>query len=241
MRQTGLQVLSETDEWVVVNKPSGLLTIPDRHNENLPSLHRILQTMYPGILVVHRIDRDTSGLVIFAKTPAAHALLCKQFEDRQVEKWYLAFLHGTPQEMEGSISAPMREHPAKNGTMVVHAKGREAISLYEVKQSFGKFSLVAFKILTGRTHQIRVHAKHIGHPVVCDPLYGNGLPIFLSQIKKKVHLSKAQEQETPLLGRLGLHAWQLHVTDAAGEMQSLEAPLPKDLKALYNQLAKNLG
>ena len=122
--------------------------------------------------------------------------------------------------------------------MTVYRKGKESITEYEVVEGFGLYSWMRFRILTGRTHQIRVHMKHIGHPIACDELYGDGKPLFISQLKHRYKLSQGEEEERPLLNRLALHAAQLGLHGLNGEKISLEAPLPKDLKASINQLTK---
>lgn len=232
-------IIAETNDWIAVNKPSGMLSIQDRHQHELPSAKSWLDSKYGEVLIVHRIDRDTSGLLLFARHAAAHQRLSKAFEQRQVEKKYLGIVLGTPPQTSGSIDAPMAEHPVKKGTMVVHAKGKPALTHYQVQQSFGKYSLVMFEIETGRTHQIRVHAKQMGHPIAADPIYTDGKPVRLSDFKKKVQLGKYETEERPLLQRLGLHAWQLAFTEADGTRVQLEAPLHKDMRALLQQLEKN--
>ncbi len=232
-------IIAETDNWVAVNKPSGLLSIQDRHQHEIPSVRSWLESRYPQVFVVHRIDRDTSGLIIFAKNDIAHKHLSQAFENREVTKNYLGIVVGKPAKENGTIDAAIAEHPAKNGTMVTHAKGKHAITHYTLLQSFGKFSLLSFDIETGRTHQIRVHAKYMGHPIVADPLYNDGRGVFLSDFKRKVKLSKHDEEEQPILNRLGLHAHTLQFTDVDGTAVSLEAPLFKDMRALLNQLEKH--
>lgn len=231
-------IISETEEWIALNKPSGLLSIPDREGKDI-SLKKILQEAYPNIFTVHRIDRDTSGLILFAKNEKAHQYLSKAFEERKTEKIYLGLALGSFLEHKGSIDTPIAEHPNKKGSMIVHRKGKSSFTEYEVLEDFGVYSWVQFQIFTGRTHQIRVHAKNIGHPIACDPLYGDGQPILLSSLKhKKFKLSKNEEQERPLLSRLALHAFQLNFIDIIGKEVRLEAPLPKDLRATINQLQK---
>jgi 23S rRNA pseudouridine955/2504/2580 synthase/23S rRNA pseudouridine1911/1915/1917 synthase len=125
--------------------------------------------------------------------------------------------------------------------MMIHAKGKPAITNYEVLENFKAFTWMQFHILTGRTHQIRLHSKHLGHPIACDTIYGDGKPILLSAIKHRFKLSKQEEEERPILSRMGLHALQLSFTDAAGNTHLFEAPVPKDLKALLQQLRKWKG
>ncbi|HRG25116.1 MAG TPA: RluA family pseudouridine synthase [Chitinophagaceae bacterium] len=230
-------IIAETENWVAINKPSGLLSIPDREGKEV-SLKVLLKEKYGEIFTVHRIDRDTSGLIVFAKNEAAHKHLCKQFEDRHTKKIYQGLVIGSPAQPAGSIEAPLMEHPALNGTMIVHRKGKEALTDYEVLTDFGIFSLLQFRIHTGRTHQIRVHMKDLGYPIVCDPLYGDGKPLLLSAVKSKFKLSKNELEERPILGRLALHAYQLSFTDIDGKIIDLEAPLHKDMRATLQQLAK---
>jgi 23S rRNA pseudouridine1911/1915/1917 synthase len=126
----------------------------------------------------------------------------------------------------------------KKGTMVINRKGKESLTDYEVLQSFGIYSWVKFRIHTGRTHQIRVHMKEVGYPIVADPVYGDGKAVLLSSFKSKFKLSKNEEEERPILGRLALHAWQLKIVAPSGKTLELEAPLPKDLRATLQQLEK---
>ncbi|HEY1113121.1 MAG TPA: RluA family pseudouridine synthase [Chitinophagaceae bacterium] len=231
-------ILLETGDLIAINKPSGLLTIPDRFGKDI-SLKVILKERYGDIFTVHRLDRDTSGLVVFAKTEAAHRHLSQQFEARETRKIYNGLVLGKPFQASGVINEPISEHPVKKGLMTVYRKGKESITEYEVLESFRLFSWMQFRILTGRTHQIRVHMKHLGNPIVCDELYGDGKPVFISQIKHHYKLSKEELEERPLLARLALHASQLTFRGMGGEEISLEAPLPKDLRAVLNQLGKH--
>ena len=149
-------------------------------------------------------------------------------------------MHGTLPQKTGSIDAPIMEHPVFKGQMVINRKGKPSLTDYEEIEALGKYSLIKFKIHTGRTHQVRVHAKHIGHPIVCDPVYGDGKPVLLSSIKKKFKLSKHDEEERPMLNRVALHSYQLKFKDAAEKEYDLQAELPKDMRALVQQLKKNL-
>lgn len=230
-------IVEETTDWIALNKPAGLLSIPDREGKDI-SLKKLLLEKYGNIFTVHRLDRGTSGLILFAKNEDAHKYLSQQFEERQTEKIYQGMVLGTLTDKKGTIDAPIAEHPVKKGLMTVYRKGKEAITDYEVMEDFKIFSWIQFQIHTGRTHQIRVHAKHIGHPIVCDELYGDGKPILLSSLKHKFKLSKDEWEEKPLLGRLALHASSLQFLHVNGEAIKLEAPLPKDLKAVLQQLRK---
>lgn len=230
-------IIFQNDDFVAVNKPSGLLTIPDREGKE-PSLKTVLKEKFGEIFTVHRLDRDTSGLVVFALNERMHKHLSQQFESRETEKIYNGLVLGKPAQTEGVINEPIAEHPIKKGLMTVWRKGKESLTEYDVLESYRLYSWMRFRILTGRTHQIRVHTKHIGHPVACDALYGDGKPVLLSGIKAKFKLSQTDEEERPLLNRLALHSSQLAFKDINGEKVSLEAPLPKDLRATLNQLKK---
>jgi 23S rRNA pseudouridine955/2504/2580 synthase/23S rRNA pseudouridine1911/1915/1917 synthase len=230
-------IVFENADFIALNKPSGLLSIPDRKGTDV-SLKVLLKEKYGEIFTVHRLDKDTSGLIVFAKNEIAHKHLSLQFENRQTKKVYQGLVIGSLMNKKGSIAYPLMEHPALNGTMIVHRKGKESLTDYEVLEDFGIYSWVQFQIHTGRTHQIRVHMKETGHPVVCDGLYGDGKPVLVSSLKSKFKLSKDAEEEKPILNRLALHAFQLSFKDINGKMIELEAPLPKDLRATLQQLSK---
>jgi len=230
-------IVFEDDDFIALNKPSGLLSIPDREGKEV-SLKRLLQEKYDDIFTVHRLDRDTSGLIVFAKNEQAHRHLSIQFEERQTEKIYVGLVVGTPSLKKGTINLPIAENTVTRGTMIIHRRGKEAITDYELLEDFGRYSWLQFRIHTGRTHQIRVHLKDMGHPIVGDTLYGDGKPLLLSSIKNKFKLSKNELEERPLLNRLALHALQLKFTGLSGEKVELEAPIQKDLKASLQQLNK---
>ncbi len=232
-----LDIILENDLFIVINKPSGLLSVPDRIQSE-PSLKDMLLARYANIYTVHRLDKATSGIIVFAKDEATHKQLSQLFETRDVEKYYLGLVHGSLINENGSIDAPIMQHPADNGTMIIHQKGKPSLTDYQVLESFKQFTWLQFRIHTGRTHQIRVHMKHIGNSIACDELYGDGKPVLLSSIKKKFKLSKHDEEERPILGRLGLHSWKLKF-QLNGETYALEAEPPKDLRALLQQLRKH--
>ena len=238
MAKTHLDIVFENIHFIAINKPAGLLSIPDRE-QSQPSLKDMLLAKYGSIFTVHRLDKDTSGIIVFAKDEVTHKYLSQLFESRSVEKYYQAIVHGSPANKAGTIDAPISEDPLHKGLMVVHRNGKPSVTDYEVIEGHKAFSLMQFQLHTGRTHQIRVHSKNIGHPIACDELYGDGKPVLLSSIKRNYKLSKHDEEERPMLGRLALHSYRLKFIDAEGKDVDLIAELPKDMRVLLLQLKKN--
>lgn len=237
-----IDILYEDDDIIICNKPSGLLVIPDRFNSNIPSLGRALEAkMGQKIWIVHRIDRDTSGIICFAKNETAHRYMSQLFQEHEVKKVYTGLVIGRVIEPEGRIEKPIAEHPTIGGKMVVAKKGKSSLTEYKVLEQWALYTLVQFQIFTGRTHQIRVHMQNLGHPLVCDELYGDGKPFMLSSIKKKFRLSDNEETERPLLSRLALHASELAFKKMDGTELTVVAPLPKDISACVKQLNKWAG
>lgn len=234
-----LEILYEDDDMIVINKPPGLLVIPDRFNPALSSLNKLLeQQIKAPVWVVHRLDKETSGVVCFAKNEKTHKHLSLQFQNQETEKYYTGLIIGKIIPEEGSITTPITEHPTIAGKMVTAKKGKASHTDYKTLQQWLLYALVEMQLHTGRTHQIRVHLQSVGHPLICDPLYGDGKPFFLSQIKKKYRLSEKEEEERPLLNRLALHASKLKVKKLNSEILTVESPLPKDIAACVNQLNK---
>ncbi|MCB0515814.1 MAG: RluA family pseudouridine synthase [Chitinophagales bacterium] len=230
------QIVFEDEQILVVNKMPYVLTVPDRFDKHISNLKNLLAEKYGDIWVVHRLDKDTSGLVIFAKTAEAHRHLSIQFEKRQTEKNYLAIVSGTPAENEGSIDAPIAENTTQKGSMRVSKQGKSALTHFKVLATWQQYSLLQVMPETGRTHQIRVHLRYIGHPLAIDPLYGNPQPIFLSSLKKKFQSAKFSEQ-SPLLDRTPLHAFHLmcqHPTN--GQTLEWQADMPHDMTVLLKKL-----
>jgi len=251
MFQFEIPILFEDSQLIVVHKPPGLPVIPGRWDKTEPTLIRevrnSLQARRVGaerslpetLRVVHRIDRDTSGVVVFAKTAIAHSRLCQQFLQRGVKKVYLGVVEGVVGNDRGTVNLPIGIHPRKKGVMQVDLKaGREAITQYEVVERFTDSTLIKVEPKTGRTHQIRVHLHAVGHPLLVDPIYGNRSAIYLSQLKRNFK-PKPGEPEKPLLARLSLHASCLsliHPTE--GKEVTFEAKLPKDMEILIKNLRK---
>jgi 23S rRNA pseudouridine1911/1915/1917 synthase len=238
LAKNNFTIVFENDDFVAINKPAGLLTIPDREQSER-SLKELLINKYGSIFTVHRLDKDTSGLVLFAKHEAAHKYFSRLFEERKIEKYYLGIVHGSPENTSGTIDAPIAEHGVHKGMMTVNRNGKPSQTSYEVLEANPNFSLVSFQLHTGRTHQIRVHSKNIGHPLACDPLYGDGKPVLLSGIKKRFKLSKHDEEERPMINRLALHSYKLVFNNEQNERVELVAEMPKEFRALMQQLKKN--
>src|SRR5882757_8349509 len=224
-------ILFENDDFVVINKSSSTLSILDSMQSET-SIKDVMLDKYGSIYTVHRLDKGTSGVIVFARNEASHKHLSMQFEERSTRKIYNGLVSGQPPTTEGTIEEPIAEHFSNKGMMMTADKGKPAITRYEMLEGFKSFTWMQFHILTGRTHQIRVHMKHLGHPIVCDELYGDGKPVLLSSIKKRFKLSKQAEEERPILNRLALHAFQLNFKDIGGKEHQFQAPLPKDLRAL---------
>lgn len=234
-----LEIIFEDEDYVVVNKPSGVLSIADRHNTELVSIAKLLRERYDTIFTVHRIDKETSGCICFAKNEEAHKYLSMQFEKRSIEKVYLGIVHGSFDQSSGVIEDAIMEHPVIKGKMIINQKqGKPSTTMYQTIENFGTYSLVEFKILTGRTHQIRLHSANLGHPIVCDALYGLTNPVFISSLKKKYNLSKDELEEKPILNRLALHAYKLKFNNEKGQSIEVEAPLSKDMNAMLKQCRK---
>jgi 23S rRNA pseudouridine955/2504/2580 synthase/23S rRNA pseudouridine1911/1915/1917 synthase len=243
-----LDILLNTDDLVAINKPAGLATIPGRA-ESTSALQELAGqlglpssgTGDPRVRVVHRLDKDTSGVLLFAKHTAAQRHLSHQFQNNQIEKEYLALVSNPPTADEGEIDVPMAPHPANPRKMTVTKQGRPARTLWRVEQRFRAFALLRVYPKTGKTHQIRVHLKHAGMPLAVDLLYNPAAPpLLLSNIKRDYRPTRGHE-ERPLIGRLTLHAEKLRFADLSGERIEIAAPLPKDFRAAINQLSKLAG
>ncbi len=227
-----LVIIFENADLIIVDKPAGIVTHPDANHQSDSLVQRVLAHTSlssvglperPG--VVHRLDKDTSGLVIFAKTDEAHHALTKIFADRKIAKYYLALVHGGGKLPDsGTIEAPIDRNPRDRKKMDVSAsdKAKHAISHFTVLQRFPHATLVEVKIETGRTHQIRVHFAAIGHPVVGDITYGNA--------KLDRQLEKTIGKKIP---RLLLHAERLRfVLPGESEEQEFTAEMPEELRLL---------
>jgi len=232
-----IEILFEDDDLLVVNKPAGITVIPERFNTENKSIQAQLETHHGKLFVVHRLDRDTSGVLCFAKNEAAHKNISQQFENRQTQKFYKAFVKGRMEGQFGEIDSPILENPSKLGTMKIHPKGKESLTLFEVEEQFKHAALLLVEIKTGRTHQIRVHFASAEHPLLVDPVYAKTANFLLSAIKKKY--KQTDEEERPIISRLTLHACKLVFMHPKTNTQiTIEAEMPHDLQALLKVLRK---
>ncbi len=243
-KETTLEILHEDDQLVLINKPAGLAAIPGRGETDsvLEKLSRQLNlpckgTTDPRLRVVHRIDKDTTGVMLFAKNLETQRHLSYQFQNNTIKKEYLALVNGKVTSDSGTIDAPLAPHPTQKDRMHVSKHGRPALSDWKIEKRMKRFTLVRVFPKTGKTHQIRVHMAHIGYPLAIDPLYGSWQPIMLSQHKKYYSPTRGEE-ERPLIGRLTLHAHRLTFNHPNGIDLTIEAQPPKDFRATVNQLSK---
>lgn len=241
-----LDILYEDQDLVAINKPPGLVVHPSKghiggtlvnalagHFEQLSSVGGVAR---PGI--VHRLDRDTSGILIVAKTDEAHLALARQWERRSVEKEYFAVVAGVPDRDRDTIDQPIGVHPYQREKMAIrtrHGTSREAVTFYTVLERFEGFATMAVEPHTGRTHQIRVHLAHLGCPVLCDRLYGGRARITLGEIRRS-------DETHAVLERQALHARRLRLAHPrTGASLELEAPLPDDLRHVVEVLRRWRG
>lgn len=228
-----LEVLFEDEHIVVLSKPAGIAVHPGAGrssgtlaNHLLAAYPEMAQVGGPGRPgIVHRLDLGTTGVLVAARTRSAHQALSEAFAERRVQKRYLAIVFGAPKESEGTITAPIARHPERRKEMAVLLNGRHAETGYRVLATAAGVSLLELAPVTGRTHQIRVHCKHIGHPIVGDPVYGEA---------RWRGLEKARQKPSKDFARSALHAWCLELPHPeTGEPCRFEAEVPRDMLRLW--------
>ncbi len=240
-----LDVLFEDDCIIVINKPADLPVHPPKAGRGGTLANALLfhfqklsrpDPIRPGI--VHRLDADTSGVIVCAKDDSAHFKLAKQFEQRTVMKEYLAIVRGRMKQPTGEIDMPIGRHPDHYEMQRVHPEGRSAVTHWEVVEEFKRFSLLRLKPQSGRTHQLRVHLSAINHPIVGDRLYSRKPPLTRSEVEGR----EPEPGEPPLIARQALHAARLEFEHPrSGERVSFEAPLPEDMQRTLEALREAGG
>ena len=245
MKKTPFTLIYADEDMIAVNKAAGLLVAADRWDIEAPRLDLLIQKELPQIAplcqklyAVHRIDKDTSGILLYALNAEAHLALNTAFQEREIKKTYRLLIHGRVQEEQFTVDLPLRaDGDAMHRTVVDKRRGKEAITHFTVLETFRQFSLLEARPVTGRTHQIRAHLAAAGYPIVCDSLYGSGKPVLLSELKQRWRGDVYAEQ--PLIRRLALHAYQLEgIHPRTSEPFSFTAEYAKDFKSTVHQLQK---
>jgi len=242
-----LDIVYEDRHLLVVNKPAGMVVHPGAGVRrgtlahallaHAPSIAAVGGPGRPGI--VHRLDKDTSGLLVVAKTPAAYLKLVDAIARHDVHREYRALVWGEPRDLSARVAQPIGRHPKDRKRMAVTPKGRPAATHYRVLESFGWAALLECRLETGRTHQIRVHLSHLGHPILGDSTYGGG-PRRVLNLPEQVR--KLARDMIGTMPRQALHAARLVFSHpATGEALALEAPLPADFSAALAQLRKSVA
>jgi tRNA pseudouridine32 synthase / 23S rRNA pseudouridine746 synthase len=233
-------VLFLDDPLLVINKPAGLGTLPDGYDPSLPHVKSLLEPEYGRLWIVHRLDKDTSGVLLLARTAAAHRNLNMQFEHGEVEKVYHALVKGEASWEEKTIDLLL--HPngdRRHRTVVDAARGKPALTVLRVLQRFSGYTLLEARPRTGRTHQIRAHLAASGLPLVGDALYGGPPALYLSDL---IPGSSQEADEQPLITRPALHARAagfLH--PASGERLYVEAPYPEEFSVTLGECSLHLA
>jgi len=215
-----LHILFQDDNIIAIDKPSGLACIVERDREK-NNLHSQLSALYPHkIYIVHRLDKEASGIVLFAKNADTHRCLCRQFTEHTVRKTYLALLHGSVAGNSGTIDKPIRQFGSSRVAVDIE-RGKPSVTEYEVIERFRDYTLVRAYPVTGRRHQLRVHFYSIGHPIVGDPLYG---------------LRDTSNKRRATSKRLVLHAEKISFSLPTGEQMIIESSSPE----AFTQFIKSL-
>lgn len=244
-RKQRVEIIHMDEQLLAVNKPSGIPVIPDRWSSKrlhlIDLLERFLQqetgSRQRQVYTVHRIDADTSGLVLLARTPEMHRELSRLFEKQRIEKSYLAIVRGRPKESEGRIDLPLSRSTSGKKLTRVDSNGKPAETHFTLLEAFRNFSLIEARPKTGRTHQIRVHLSSIACPLAVDPLYNPQSTLTIADIKPGMF--PGQQQASALISRLTLHAAHLRFDHPqTGSPIHIEADIPKDFAAALKGLRR---
>jgi len=231
-----MEILYQDDALLVVNKPAGLSTLPDGYNPSLPHIKSVLEQQAGSLWIVHRLDKETSGVLLLARSAEAHRSLNTQFEKHMVSKVYHALVVGTPEWQEKTIRLPLRPNGDRQHRTVIDLQaGKPAVTHLKVLERFGQYSLVEAIPETGRTHQIRTHLSALGLSILGDKLYGKRIN---PRAGEKVR--RFQQGHDPLISltdRMVLHARSLEINHPlTGERQKFTAPYPAEIVAILQQL-----
>lgn len=238
MKHKYYDVLYDDDDIIVVGKQSGVLTIPDRFDKTLPNLRSMLELQFGRIYVVHRLDKETSGIMLFARNTESHKDLNIKFENSEIEKIYHSVVLGYIADDEFYIDIPLRKSPANPNITIPSTRGKPSLTKIRVLERFTIAALLECNLVTGRHHQIRAHCSAIGNPLLVDEIYGGSNSFYLSRIKRKYKLKK-EEEEKPIINRLTLHSFSLRFEHPrTSEEIYFECSYPKDFSALLNVLRK---
>ena len=227
-------ILWENDDYLFINKPPFLSTLEDRVEPT--NVLQLVRTTFPDAQVCHRLDKDTSGVLAVAKNPEAYRHLSIQFEKRQTRKIYHAVADGIHHFDHQLVDAPVAK--LQDGTVKIGRDGKPAQTYFTSLEAFRAHTLLECMPVTGRMHQIRIHLSFLRAPITGDELYGGKL-LYLSAVKRGFNLKKHTEEQ-PLMKRMALHAFSLAFEDQAGETLCVEAPYPKDMRALLRQLGQSV-
>ena len=227
-------ILFENEHYLLVNKPAHVATLEDRNDPS--NMLAMAREYADDAQANHRLDKETSGVLAFAKHPEAYRHLAMQFEKRQVQKVYHAIADGLHDFKEEQVKLAIKQ--VGNGIVQINRQeGKAAETILTTLHAYRQHTLVECRPVTGRMHQIRIHLSALGAPISCDETYG-GTPLLLSKLKRNFNLKKNTE-ELPIIKRVALHAYELRFADLDGTPLSIEAPYPKDFAVAVKQLEKN--
>lgn len=235
MRPQSITIIKETDQWVAINKPPYTPTVPERGKRTAQSVIEWAKDRWgENIFLCHRLDRETSGILLLAKNSEMHRHLSMQFEHRKIQKVYHAIVEGKIQFDQLEVDLPINTSDLKR-IRIDHREGKKAVTSFQTIELFNRFTLMECAPKTGRLHQIRVHLASQNAKISADEKYGGRIP-YLSSIKKKI-----SGDDRPLIERFALHAQQIEFNDLEGQLETVQCPYPKDMEVFLKLLRKYDG